>query len=125
MSAIPSSRTGPERKVERLLKSMHCHYELNRQDLSGRPDFVLEERRSVIFVHGCFWHRHRGCSRATRPRKNRAAWQTKFQNTVLRDRRTGRRLRSSGWHVLVIWECELRPLDRVEKRIASFLGRKT
>ena len=121
MAAIPTSRTGPERTVERLLRSLRCRYQRNRPDLVGQPDFVLKESRSLIFVHGCFWHRHAGCSRATTPQKNGVAWQTKFENTITRDRRSGRQLRSSGWHVMVIWECQLKPLDRVERRITSFL----
>jgi DNA mismatch endonuclease (patch repair protein) len=122
MSAIRPLDTRPERTLRRLLTRMGFRYRLNRYDLPGRPDFVLSGRRCVIFLHGCFWHRHRGCFRATMPGRNVDAWQKKFENTVVRDRRNIRALQREGWRVLVVWECQLQNGALLQQRLRDFLN---
>jgi DNA mismatch endonuclease (patch repair protein) len=121
MAAVRPLDTRPERLVRRLLTRMGYRYRLNRYDLPGRPDLVFVSRRRVIFTHGCFWHRHAGCARATMPVRNVEAWQQKFEATVQRDRRNLRALQRDGWKVLVIWECQLRNVERLERRLRQFL----
>jgi DNA mismatch endonuclease, patch repair protein len=106
MSAVRPIDTTPERLVRRVLTGLGYSYRLNRSDLPGRPDVVFASRKKVIFVHGCFWHRHRRCSRATMPARNEALWQEKFDKTVRRDQQQRRALELDGWQVLVVWECE-------------------
>jgi DNA mismatch endonuclease (patch repair protein) len=121
---VPSRDTGPELVVRRLVHSLGYRYRLHRADLPGKPDLVFPKRRKVIFVHGCFWHRH-GCSRGrSTPANNKYLWVAKFSRNVDRDRRAHRLLRLQGWSDLVIWECQLAPGHRymLIKRISSFLN---
>ena len=107
MSRIRSKKTKPEQLVASYLREHHIGYRRSVKDLPGKPDFVLTKYHAVIFVNGCFWHRHEGCRRATTPKTNTAFWLSKFQATVERDRRQYAELRASGWRIFVIWECEL------------------
>jgi DNA mismatch endonuclease (patch repair protein) len=117
MSRIRSHDTGPEKVVRQLLTAMGLRYRLQRRDLPGRPDVVMVSRRTVVFVHGCFWHRHRGCREATTPTGNRDYWETKFETNVARDARNVRALRKAGWRVLTVWECETRRRDKLAARL--------
>lgn len=122
MTAVRSQNTSPERCVRRWLSEMGLRYRLNRSDLPGKPDIVLAKRKKAIFVHGCFWHRHRGCKRATTPARNVALWHEKFAGNVRRDRRNVNALRRVGWSVLVLWECQLengRALNRLRRFLAG------
>ncbi|MCE9616507.1 MAG: DNA mismatch endonuclease Vsr [Lentisphaerae bacterium] len=107
MGRIRSRDTKPELLLRSLLHRSGLRYSLRRRDLPGRPDIVLPKYRAVVFVHGCFWHRHKGCPVATTPKTRRAFWLAKFRANVLRDRRNGRALRRQGWKVSVVWECEV------------------
>jgi len=91
--------------------------------LPGNPDIVLPKYSTVVFVHGCFWHRHAGCPRATTPAVNQEYWLPKFERTVKRDRRNVSELQRQGWHVIVVWECELRDRERLAKRLKEAIGR--
>jgi DNA mismatch endonuclease (patch repair protein) len=102
--------------------SLGYRYRLHRPDLPGRPDLVFPGRRKVIFVHGCFWHRHEGCSAARIPKSRRAFWKTKLEANRERDRRVIRRLRGLGWGVMIVWECSVGNSPRLAKRIERFLG---
>jgi len=117
MRRVRSTDTSPERAVRSLLHRLGYRFRLHRKDLPGTPDMVLPRHRVVVFVHGCFWHRHPGCARATTPSSNRAYWQRKFQRTVARDRKVRKRLNALGWKVVVVWECQLKDMDRLERRI--------
>lgn len=105
MRRIRSSDTAPERAVAEALRSLRYKPETNVRSLPGTPDFVLRRKRIVIFVHGCFWHRHPGCPYATTPRTRKAFWNAKFAANVRRDRRVQRACRKLGWRVVVVWEC--------------------
>ena len=110
--------------VRRLVHGMGYRYRLHAPDLPGRPDLVFRPRRKVIFVHGCFWHRHGGCSRNRVPKspETREYWQSKLDGNVRRDRRNVDALRENGWRVLVIWECETKgDLSGLGRRIVEFL----
>jgi len=106
MAAVPSADTGPELRVRRLLHRLGYRFRLHRRDLPGRPDIVLPKWRTVLFVHGCFWHQHAGCPRAARPTSNVAFWDRKLDRNVRRDQENRRSLEEAGWRVLVIWECQ-------------------
>jgi DNA mismatch endonuclease (patch repair protein) len=121
MSRIRGSDTKPELLVRSLLHRMGYRFRLHRKDLPGRPDIVLPKYRTVIFVHGCFWHRHKGCKYAYTPKSRTDFWQNKFQGTVERDKRNRRELRKLGWKVIVIWECQIADRDRLISRLTRLL----
>lgn len=106
--------------VRRLVHAMGFRYRLHGQ-LPGRPDMVFSGRRKVIFVHGCFWHRHAGCPKCRLPKSRVDFWVAKLEGNRRRDKLNQRRLRRAGWAVLIVWECELNDMDRLEKRIKGFL----
>lgn len=111
MAQVKGKDTGPEMAVRRLLHALGYRFRLHRRDLPGKPDIVLPRLRTVIFVHGCYWHRHTGCRRATTPRTRTEFWETKFARTVARDKQQRDQLIATGWRVLTIWECETRDRD--------------
>lgn len=123
MASIGSVNTTPELAVRRLVHAMGYRYALHRHDLPGSPDLVLPARGAVIFVHGCFWHRHRCRRGQSVPSTRTAYWTAKFDRNVARDRRTQRQLRADGWRVGVVWECQTRPtrLDTLAKRLDRLL----
>jgi len=121
MSRIRSKHTKPEFVVRRLLHGMGVRYRLHRAGLPGKPDIVCGPRRLVIFVHGCFWHRHKGCREATMPTANRDFWQAKLEGNAARDLRHRAALRKLGWRVLVIWECETRRMETLTRRLRRVL----
>ena len=123
MSRIRSKDTSPERAVRSLLHRLGYRFRLHRKDLPGNPDIVLPKYGTVVFVHGCFWHRHPGCKYATTPRTRTEFWQQKFDRNVERDARAAAALRERGWRVIVVWECELKNLDALARRLdASIRG---
>ena len=107
MARIRGRDTKPELIVRSLLHRSGVRFSLRRKDLPGKPDIVLPKHGAVIFVHGCFWHRHKGCKVATMPKSHEAFWRAKFEANVARDRRHLRDLKKAGWKVLVVWECEV------------------
>lgn len=100
---------------------MKYRYRLHRNDLPGRPDIVFGRRRKVIFVHGCFWHRHPGCLKASSPKTRSEFWTEKFERNVERDARVVRELSDLGWETLTVWECETRTPDELKDRFRAFL----
>lgn len=122
MRAVKSKDTGVEMVVRRLVHSLGYRYRLHRKDLPGVPDLVFPSRRSVIFVHGCFWHQH-SCSRGARiPKTRRDYWVPKLRTNQKRDLKNQTCLSKAGWRVLVVWECETRPSSLLARRLNQFLG---
>lgn len=121
MSRIRGKKTGPEQAVAAILHKMGIRYCRNVKYLPGCPDFVIRKQMTVIFVHGCFWHRHRNCKRASTPKTNKAFWMEKLTANERRDRRNARKLRSKGWRVLTVWQCRLRKPDQVARRLRRLL----
>jgi DNA mismatch endonuclease (patch repair protein) len=107
MSAVRGCDTGPEMVVRRALHRAGLRFRLGGGKLSGRPDIVLSSRRTVIFVHGCFWHQHPGCSKATRPKSNVAFWNAKLDANLQRDARVQAALRGAGWKIFIVWRCQI------------------
>ena len=125
MAGIGGRNTVPEMTVRRALHAAGLRYRLHRRDLPGRPDIVLPRYQAAVFVHGCFWHRHRGCKYATTPSTRPKFWSRKFEENITRDLRQLRKLRRNGWRTFVIWECEARKpkaLARLVTRIRHRAG---
>jgi len=108
MSAIKSKNTKPEITVRKLLHSMGYRFRLHRKDLPGSPDIVLPKYKTVIFVHGCFWHRHENCKYATTPKTRKEFWEKKFRENINRDNLNQANLSLKGWKIIIIWECQLK-----------------
>ena len=121
MSRIKAKDTGPELVVRSILHQLGYRFRLHRKDLPGKPDIVLPKYKTVIFVHGCFWHRHSGCKYAYSPKSRVQFWERKFERNVCVHENAVHKLNQLGWRVLVIWECELKNLVLVEKRLSIFL----
>lgn len=121
MGRVKSRDTKPELKVRKLVYALGYRYRLHGRGLPGKPDLVFNSRRKIIFVHGCFWHRHRGCARCRMPKSRLEFWAPKLEENSKRDKRNQRLLRRAGWQLLIVWECELERLDALESKLISFL----
>jgi DNA mismatch endonuclease, patch repair protein len=121
MSRIRSRDTRPEMIVRSLVHRLGYRYCLHKKDLPGKPDLVLVRHNKIIDVYGCFFHMHKCKYGLVTPATNRRFWQQKRMSNVTRDRRNQLILRRNGWHVMVVWECETRNLERLEKRLVRFL----
>lgn len=116
MAGIRNRDTGPELTVRRVAHRLGYRFRIHRRDLPGTPDLVFPGRRKVVFVHGCFWHRHTNCRLAYEPKSNVEFWQEKFRANVARDQRVSSALQAEGWSNLTIWECEVRdPIGLAQK----------
>lgn len=114
MSRIKGKDTKPEIIVRSILHKNGFRFRLNRKDLPGKPDIVLPKYQTVILVHGCFWHRHPRCKFAYNPKSRVKFWQNKFSENVERDKNVRKKLRRMGWKVIVVWECELRNMEKLK-----------
>jgi DNA mismatch endonuclease (patch repair protein) len=121
MALIRSRDTKVEMRVRRLVHGMGYRYRLHRTSLPGRPDLVFPSRRKIIFVHGCFWHRHPRCSLARLPKSRLAFWLPKLNENRRRDKHNIETLTLNGWRILIVWECQLRSPDALGQKIRSFL----
>lgn len=121
MSRIGAKNTAPEKVVRSLLHRMGYRFRLHSERLPGKPDIVLPKFRSVIFVHGCYWHRHRDCPYAYTPKSRVDFWDEKFAANVARDVRTKRALRVLGWNVLTVWECETKNAASLTTKLRNHL----
>ena len=121
MSRVGSRDTKPELIVRRIAHRLGFRFRLHRKDLPGCPDIVFPKYQSVIFVHGCFWHRHPSCKYASSPKTHVEYWENKFQSNVARDMRNEVLLHNLGWRTMVIWECEIKDRRGVARRISSYL----
>ncbi len=121
MGRVRNKDTKPEMRVRRLVHSLGYRYRLHYGKLPGRPDLVFPGRKKVIFVHGCYWHRHEGCARCRWPKSKLDFWVPKLEKNRLRDIENQVKLRELGWNVLVVWECEVDEAAGLPGRIMSFL----
>lgn len=123
MSRVRSKNTGPELILRSILHGLGYRFRLHGQQLPGKPDIVFSKRKKVIFVHGCFWHGHAECRFGRLPKSNVALWKSKIERNKVRDKKVVAALTAAGWTPMVVWQCELKELPTLEKRIASFLGK--
>jgi len=124
MARVRAKNTRPELRVRKLVFALGYRYRLHDRKLPGCPDLVFGPRRKVIFVHGCFWHRHARCALARLPKSRLDFWLPKLEGNKSRDQRNRRALARRGWKVLTIWECKLRDADRLNDKIRRFLDAK-
>jgi DNA mismatch endonuclease, patch repair protein len=124
MGNIRSKDTTPEIIVRKVTHRLGYRFRLHRKDLPGKPDLVFPARKKIIFVHGCFWHQHEdpSCKISRQPKSRRDYWIPKLQRNVERDKEHLKTLISQGWSVLIIWECEVRDVDRLANKISEFLS---
>lgn len=125
MSRIRSKDTGPERIVRSLLHRMGYRFRIHRKDLPGSPDVVLPRLKVVVFVHGCFWHRHIGCKYAYMPKSRITFWKTKFKENLDRDKKNKQALNKAGWKIITIWECMTRYLNELQIFLEDNLTTRT
>jgi DNA mismatch endonuclease, patch repair protein len=125
MSRIGGKNTVPEVRVRQAAHSLGFRFRLHRSDLPGTPDLVFPKLRTVMFVHGCFWHRHTGCRKASNPGTRREYWTEKFHSNVERDHRAAKKLRATGWRVITVWQCETVDMDRLRELLLRRLGSGT
>lgn len=127
MSRIRGKNTKPEVRLRSMLHRAGFRFRVHDNRLPGKPDIVLPKYKSVIFVNGCFWHRHEGCRYCTTPATRREFWEKKFSGTVQRDRDKKQQLEAAGWDVFIVWECELKRdsdgvlrflIDELQKKVA-------
>lgn len=122
MAKIPSKNTRIELKIRKLIYSMGYRYRLNDKELPGKPDLVFRTRKKVIFVHGCFWHRHKNCKLSTKPKSNSSFWESKFEKNIQRDKQVCDQLIKLGWQCLIIWECMInKNSKKMTKYISNYL----
>lgn len=125
MSRIKGRDTKPERTVRSVLHRLGFRFRLHCRDLPGVPDIVLKRHRTVIFVHGCFWHRHAGCRFAYTPKSNAEFWLNKLTSNVKRDAVNARKLRGLGWTVLTIWECQVANEQSLKAKLNKALSKES
>lgn len=121
MAKVRAKNSSPEIAVRKTAHALGYRFRLHRRDLPGTPDLVFPRLRKVVFVHGCFWHRHEGCIRTTSPKTRREFWTKKFEANIERDHRNLCELEALGWDCRVIWECEIKDLSCLEASLRAFL----
>jgi DNA mismatch endonuclease, patch repair protein len=124
MRAVPRVNSNPEIAVRKILHGLGLRFRLHRRELPGTPDIVLPRHRTVFFVHGCFWHRHGGCRKATTPKTHVEFWTEKFERNVERDARNEALLVCNGWRVLTIWECQTSEAESLQKQLRKLFPLK-
>ena len=122
MSKIRSKDTRPERVLRSALHRLGFRFRIHRKDLPGKPDIVLPKYRTVIFIHGCYWHYHKDCREGRIPSTNSAFWKDKLEKNVAKDERHRAALAALGWRVLVVWECEMNTRAKFTKKIESLIS---
>ena len=122
MSKVTSKDTKPEKTVRCFLHRSGFRFRLHVVSLQGKPDIVLKKYKTVIFVHGCFWHRHKKCKKATIPQSRKDFWKDKFKRNVLRDKKNRKALEKAGWRVQIVWECELSNARKRLERLSDLVA---
>lgn len=125
MSLIRSKDTKPEILVRKIIFAEGFRYRLHGKSLPGRPDIVFQRLHKVIFVHGCFWHRHSRCKLARLPKSKVNFWEPKLTANRNRDVSNARKIRKAGWRILTIWECEMKNTSRLRRKLIEFLSEGT
>lgn len=121
MSRVKSTETKPEIRIRSVVHRLGYRFRKNKSSLPGRPDIVLARYKKVIFVHGCFWHGHKRCNRASRPTTNKIFWDKKLDSNIQRDKNNNKILKSMGWKILTIWECEIKDQSKLLLKLQRFL----
>lgn len=124
MSGIKGKNTKPELLLRSALHAQGFRFRIQRKDLPGKPDIVLPKYKTIIFVHGCFWHRHPGCKYAYTPKSNVEFWKNKLEGNVARDRITKEKLEALQWRVLIIWECQISDLTKTPDNFREIILKK-
>lgn len=124
MARVRGKDTALEKAVRSLLHRLGFRFRLHRTDLPGTPDIVMPGRRTVLFVHGCFWHQHTNCPSAKRPASNRVYWDRKLDRNMLRDSANKRALKKLDWKVIIVWECQTKNVATLRGRLRRLAGGK-
>lgn len=124
MSGIKGKNTKPELLLRSALHKLGFRFRIQRKDLPGKPDIVLPKYKTIIFIHGCFWHRHLGCKYAYTPKSNIEFWTSKLEGNVIRDRLTEKALEEMGWRILIVWECEIKTLIENDSFLRSMITKE-
>ncbi len=122
MSRIKSKNTSPERLVRSMIHALGYRFRIHTDKLPGKPDIALARLKTVVFVHGCYWHRHPGCSLAYTPKTRTEFWEKKFSSNVLRDNHVANEILKLSWRILTVWECELKDTEKLKKRLSKDLA---
>jgi DNA mismatch endonuclease (patch repair protein) len=109
-------------RVRKAAHAMGLRFRLHRKDLPGKPDITFAKHKTVVMVHGCFWHRHDGCPKASVPKTRTDYWLTKFSTNVQRDQAVIEELQKAGWRVAIIWECQTRDISLIRRRLGEIFG---
>jgi DNA mismatch endonuclease (patch repair protein) len=121
MSRVRGRGTKPEKLIRSLLHNLGYRFRLHNKKLPGTPDVVLPKYKTVIFVHGCFWHQHEGCRKARRPTSNVEFWNTKLDRNIERDKKTVEGSEELGWKVIIVWQCESKDVEKLSERLVNEL----
>ena len=124
MSRIKGKDTKPEIRVRSFLHRLGYRFRLHKKDLPGKPDIVLPKHKTIIFVHGCFWHRHKGCKYSYNPKSRVTFWEEKFESNVRRDKIKIQQLKGKGWKVIIVWECQTKNSSDLESALKNGLFQK-
>lgn len=125
MSRIRSKNTKPEKQVRSILHGKGFRFRLHSDKLPGKPDIILSKYKTIIFVHGCFWHRHKNCKNAAVPKSKTDFWNKKFASNIKRDKEVKEKLKILGWKTFVIWECEVKQRELLERRVQNIIDEIT
>lgn len=121
MSRVQQRDTKPEKLVRSILHKLGFRFRKNVSSIAGKPDIVLPKYKTIIFVHGCFWHQHKGCRKANRPTSNTAFWNNKLDKNVKRDKQTLKELKNLGWRFLTVWTCEMKDKELLIEKLKTSL----
>lgn len=119
MSSVKQRHTKLEIIIRSLLHRQGFRFRIHNKKLSGTPDIVLTKYKTVVFAHGCFWHQHEGCRKSRRPTSNVEFWNAKLDRNIERDKNNIRDLEKSGWTVIVVWECELKNMEKLTEKLLN------
>ena len=125
MAAIKSKNTSPEIKVRKLMFSAGYRFRLNNKSFPGKPDLVFKKYKTVIFVHGCFWHSHNNCKRSNFPKSNQEYWTQKIARNVERDKVNFEKIKALGWTPIIVWECEIKDIENIKIKLSKYFSKLT